>query len=38
MIAGYRGLIDKDTPDNRMTRTGYDGKVSVACESPSNTD
>ena len=27
MIAGYRGLIDEDTPDDMLTRTGFDGRV-----------
>ena len=26
MIEGYRGLIDKDTPDDALTRTGFDGE------------
>lgn len=26
MVSGYRGLIDKDTPSNVLSRTGYDGK------------
>ncbi|KAI5480337.1 glycoside hydrolase family 16 protein [Pseudohyphozyma bogoriensis] len=25
-ITGYRGLIDSDTPDSALTRTGFDGK------------
>lgn len=28
MIAGYRGLIDSDTPNDMLTRTGFDGKAS----------
>lgn len=27
-VPSYRGLIDKDTPNTAMTRTGFDGKVS----------
>jgi hypothetical protein len=27
MIAGYRGLIDGDTPSSMLTRTGFDGKA-----------
>ena len=26
VIEGYRGLIDKDTPANVLTRTGFDGE------------
>lgn len=26
VIQGYRGLIDKDTPANVLTRTGFDGQ------------
>ena len=26
VIQGYRGLIDKDTPANVLTRTGWDGE------------
>lgn len=25
-IQGYRGLIDKDTPNDVLTRTGFDGE------------
>lgn len=24
-IAGFRGLVDRDTPDDALTRTGFDG-------------
>ncbi|KAK4703593.1 beta-glucan synthesis-associated protein KRE6, partial [Phenoliferia sp. Uapishka_3] len=29
-IAGYHGLIDSDTPDSALTRTGFDGKHKIS--------
>jgi hypothetical protein len=29
LIPGYRGLIDADTPNNVLSRTGFDGRVSL---------